>query len=89
MPAHHLHLLFLKLSHVQFQRKFDYSEYGNVSIGGNYRSYNPNSKGTIFSDTNGRKLQVSELGFFSGYTKETEKLSMKIKSFLHPKMIME
>ena len=66
------------LSHVQFQRKFDYSEYGNVSIGGNYRSYNPNSKGTIFSDTNGRKLQVSELGFFSGYTKETEKLSMNV-----------
>ena len=66
------------LSHIQFQRKFDYSEYGNISIGGNYRSYNPNSRGTIFSDTNGRKLQVSELGFFSGYSKETEKLSMNI-----------
>ena len=66
------------LSHVQFQREFDFSEYGNISIGGNYRSYNPNSRGTIFSDTNGIKLQVSELGFFSGYSKETEKVSMNV-----------
>tara|TARA_B100000780_G_C21119821_1_gene453475 strand:- start:1042 stop:3492 length:2451 start_codon:yes stop_codon:yes gene_type:complete len=64
------------LSHVQFQRNFEFSEYGDISIGGNYRSYNPNSKGTIFSDTNGRELQVSEFGLFSGYSKETEKLSM-------------
>ena len=51
---------------------------GTFPLGGNYRSYNPNSRGTIFSDTNGIKLQVSELGFFSGYSKETEKVSMNV-----------
>ena len=43
-------------------------------MGGNYRRFAPNSRGTIFSDTGNVQLRVQEVGFFAGHKKETDKL---------------
>ena len=61
------------LQHLQGQRTIELGQLGELYVGGSFRRYNPNSRGTIFSDTNGVKLQVQELGFFTGFKKETER----------------
>jgi outer membrane receptor protein involved in Fe transport len=38
----------------------------DVRVGGNYRSYSPDSKGSILLDTNGRDLSTFEYGFYTG-----------------------
>jgi outer membrane receptor protein involved in Fe transport len=49
------------------QYRFDSTRIGVFTAGGNYRLYVPNSQGTIFSDTNGRRISVYEYGLFGGY----------------------
>ena len=40
--------------------------WGDIVVGGNYRQYKPNSKGTIFIDTMGRKITNREFGTYAG-----------------------
>lgn len=59
------------LTHVQAQYKYDVpiasSLYNlNFTVGGNYRLYQPNSRGTIFSDTAGIKITNWEWGAYLG-----------------------
>jgi outer membrane receptor for ferrienterochelin and colicin len=42
----------------------------NITVGGNFRLYTPNSHGTIFSDTNGRKITNYEYGIYGGAEKK-------------------
>ena len=55
-------------------------KFGDVILGGNYRKYLPQSDGTIFSDTSGRKIENYEYGFYSGLEKKvlTEKLKINL-----------
>ena len=62
------------LAHIQGQRNLDMGTWGNLYVGGNYRRFAPNSRGTIFSDTGNVQLRVQEVGLFAGHKKETEKL---------------
>ena len=56
------------LYHVHGEYKFNPS-FGDVTIGGNLRIYKPNSEGTIFLDTNGRKITNTEFGIYAGWEK--------------------
>lgn len=61
-----------KLYHAEGQ--YDFSKlipYVEITAGGNIRMYDLNSQGTIFPDTNGRKIQVWEYG---GYVQATKRL---------------
>lgn len=40
--------------------------WADVTVGGNFRLYTPNSDGTIFSDTNGRVITNWEYGVYAG-----------------------
>ena len=61
------------LSHIQGQYKFEPTkgeeEYGNYILGGSFRQYRPDSKGTIFVDTNGRVVQNYEFGIYGSAQK--------------------
>ena len=61
------------LSHIQAQIWFNEDEL-HVNglkwlLGGNLRAYNPNSNGTIFSDTNGRRISNKEYGIYTSIEK--------------------
>lgn len=58
------------LRHIQGQRNIDLNTWGDLYVGGSYRGYTPNSRGTLFSDTGGVRLKVNELGMFVGHKKE-------------------
>ena len=57
------------LAHVHGQRAIDIAG-GRLIAGASFRQYLPNSRGTLFSDTNGRNLHVSEGGFYSGFSRK-------------------
>lgn len=65
------------LYHIMGQYRFDSTRIGVFTAGGNYRLYVPNSQGTIFSDTNGRRISVYEYGLFGGY--DTYLLDQRLK----------
>ncbi len=48
----------------------------DFTVGGNARIYTPDSKGTIFSDTNGVRIINWELGAYLGFEKRWEKLKL-------------
>jgi iron complex outermembrane receptor protein len=50
----------------------------DVSVGGNYRLYAPKTDGTIMSDTNGRVIHNSEMGFYVGFEKSVWHKRLKI-----------
>jgi outer membrane receptor protein involved in Fe transport len=56
------------LYHVHGEYKFTPS-FGDITVGGNIRMYKPNSEGTIFLDTNGRKITNTEFGVYAGWEK--------------------
>ena len=56
------------LSHIQGQYKFE-PEFMDILLGGSYRQYRPNSKGTIFLDTGDAKITNYEYGFYSSLEK--------------------
>ena len=56
------------LAHLHGQRAYDVAG-GRFTLGSSLRQYRPNSRGTLFSDTNGRVLRVAELGLYAGYTR--------------------
>lgn len=71
------------LYHVHGEYKFT-TEVMDITVGGNYRMYRPNSEGTIFSDTNGVKIKNSEFGFYAGIEKNVldEKLKLNVTARL-------
>lgn len=58
------------LYHVHGEYKIEPTWTKTITIGGNYRLYNPNSAGTIFSDTTGNKITNSEFGLYAGIEKQ-------------------
>jgi iron complex outermembrane recepter protein len=57
------------LNHIHGQYQFD-SDFANVIVGANFRQYTPDSKGTIFIDTMGRKITNWEVGGYAGLEKK-------------------
>ncbi|NQW41323.1 MAG: TonB-dependent receptor, partial [Cryomorphaceae bacterium] len=57
------------LAHLHGQRSFDFAG-GRLTGGASLRQYRPNSRGTLFSDTNGRVLRVAEVGLYGGFSRE-------------------
>lgn len=58
------------LYHAQGEYKFDPTDWGEFTFGGNGRLYRPNSNGTIFSDTNGRQISNYEYGIYGGWQRK-------------------
>ncbi len=56
------------LSHLHAEYKFK-PEFMEITIGGNYRIYKPDSRGNIFRDTGDYKIRNYEIGFYSGLQK--------------------
>lgn len=48
----------------------------DFTTGGNFRLYSPNSQGTIFADTNGRRIYNWEFGVYLGVEKRWEKIKL-------------
>ena len=57
------------LYHIQGQYAFDEFSWGQLTVGGNYRLYVPNSEGTIFSDTGNVSIRNWEVGSYLGWEK--------------------
>jgi outer membrane receptor protein involved in Fe transport len=57
------------LSHVHGEYLFT-PEFLDIKIGGNYRQYRPNSRGTIFADTGGRVITNWEYGVYTQLEKK-------------------
>lgn len=53
-----------------------------ITLGGNYRQYLPESRGTIFSDTSGRVIRNSEFGFYTGVDKRLFRDKVKLNATL-------
>lgn len=58
------------LYHVHGEYRFQPKHINEIVVGGNGRMYRPDSKGTIFSDTNGRKITNLEFGVYAGLEKK-------------------
>lgn len=62
------------LYHLHGEKKFNSiwqptdNSYLDLTVGGNFRQYTPNSRGTILLDTMGRNINVSEFGLYGGGT---------------------
>ena len=65
------------LYHIHGEYKFT-PKVMDITVGGNYRIYTPDSKGTIFSDTNGVKITNYEFGFYTGLEKKVFNEKLKI-----------
>ncbi len=65
------------LYHIHAEYKFK-PTFADVIVGGTYRLYTPNSQGTIFVDTAGRKITNSEVGFYGGAEKRLMDDKLKI-----------
>lgn len=64
------------LYHIVGEKKFK-SSFAEWTLGGNGRLYTPNSRGTIFSDTNGVTITNFEFGIYGGMEKELIKEKLK------------
>ena len=57
-----------KSSYKHFEGNYNFSsllnDWGDVQIGGSFREYNPDSKGTIFNDGE-KEIEVEEFGFYT------------------------
>lgn len=69
------------LYHVHGEYRFT-PRFMNIVLGANYRTYRPNSHGTIFSDTNGIKITNSEFGVYTGLEKRFLDSLLKINATL-------
>ncbi len=58
------------LYHVHGEYKFTPTFVDEWIVGGNVRMYTPETQGTIFSDTAGIQITNSEIGIYTGITKE-------------------
>ncbi len=58
------------LYHIQGEYKWSFVKIDEVRVGANGRLYKPNSDGTIFVDTAGRKISNWEVGVYGGIEKK-------------------
>jgi iron complex outermembrane receptor protein len=65
------------LAHIHGEYKFDL-KWAQLTTGANYRKYLPNSRGTIFADTSGRKITNSEFGIYGGLDKKLKEDKVKL-----------
>lgn len=65
------------LAHIEGEYKFDL-KWAQLTTGANYRKYLPNSHGTIFSDSSGRKITNSEFGLYAGLDKKLKDDKVKL-----------
>jgi len=57
------------LYHAQAEYRFKVDSVVDITVGGNFRLYAPDSRGTIFSDTAGRRIRNAEGGIYAGAEK--------------------
>lgn len=57
------------LAHIHGEYKFNVDSF-LFTTGANFRQYLPDSRGTIFSDTSGREIRLSEYGVYFGVDKK-------------------
>ncbi|MFZ1676351.1 MAG: TonB-dependent receptor [Saprospiraceae bacterium] len=67
------------LVHVQGEYLID-TRFAGITVGGNYRQYNPDSRGTIFSDTMGVKITNREFGIYGGIDKKLIPTKLKMNA---------
>lgn len=67
------------LYHVHGEYKFT-PTFADIIVGANYRLYTPDSKGTIFQDTMGRKISNWEYGVYAGFEKKfaSDKIKLNV-----------
>ncbi|RYZ51336.1 MAG: TonB-dependent receptor, partial [Sphingobacteriales bacterium] len=65
------------LYHVHGEYKFS-TAVADFTVGGNFRLYTPNSQGTIFSDTAGKRIRNHEFGIYGGLEKKVMDDKLKI-----------
>lgn len=56
--------------------------FGDITAGANFRMYRPDSKGTIFADTSGRKITNKEFGMYAGLNKKLIPAKLKLNAVL-------
>lgn len=54
----------------------------DITIGGNFRTYRPNSRGTIFSDSSGRVITNNEYGVYGGIERWLLDRTLKLNATL-------
>lgn len=69
------------LAHVQGEYKFAAGGF-DFTAGGSFRQYLPDSRGTIFSDTSGRRIRVSEFGLVGGVERKLHDDRLKLSATL-------
>jgi iron complex outermembrane receptor protein len=69
------------LIHVHGEYKIP-SNFADFTLGANFRQYNPDSRGTIFSDTSGTVIRNSEFGVYGGLTKKLIPARLKLNATL-------
>lgn len=67
------------LYHAQGEYKFT-PKFADITVGGSARLYRPYSEGTIFSDTNGRRISNFEYGIYAGGEKKLAKDKLKVNA---------
>ncbi|HYV90363.1 MAG TPA: TonB-dependent receptor [Chitinophagales bacterium] len=65
------------LYHIHGEYKFT-PKFMDITVGANFRMYKPNSRGTIFSDTSGKKITNNEYGVYAGIEKRIFKDQLKL-----------
>ena len=67
------------LYNFEFVSKLEKFVSRDLEFGGNYRLYDPNTNGTVFSDTLGNDLTMFEYGLFTSYSHPlNEKLTLNL-----------
>lgn len=69
------------LYHIHGEYKFNIDSF-IFTTGANFRKYLPDSRGTIFSDTSGRKIENQEFGAYAGIDKRILQDKVKINATL-------
>ena len=69
------------LNHIHGEYLFD-PAFAKIKIGANFRLYQPDSKGSIFIDTNDVPIINREFGIYSGFEKDVLGESLKLSSTL-------
>ncbi len=67
------------LIHLHGEYHFE-SRFADFTAGANFRQYNPDSKGTIFSDTMGLKITNREYGIYGGIDKKLIPTKLKLNA---------
>jgi iron complex outermembrane recepter protein len=70
------------LIHFAGEYKLNPKVFDEVTVGGSFRTYRPNSEGTIFSDTGSVKIRNNEFGLYAGFEERLDNSKWKINGTL-------